>query len=89
MTKDLRANCKNSIKLFADTYYIKFDIFTQSVAKLLTVMYLLSPSLNKKSTKLLRAIRSLLSGNLVFKVEKLEVQIEVAFLNLYKLLSYL
>ena len=47
MAKDLRANRKHSIKLFADTYYIKFDIFTQSVAKLLTVMYLLS-LLNKK-----------------------------------------
>ena len=45
-------------------------------------MYLLSPPSKQKSVKLLRTIRSLLSGNLVYKVEKSKVETKVTFLSL-------
>ena len=52
------------------------------VKYLLTVIYLFSLPLKHKSVKLLCTIRSLLRDNLVYKLEKSKIEIEVAVLRL-------
>ena len=59
--------------------------FTHYVPKLRTVKYILIPPSKQKLIKLLSTIRSLLCGNLVYKVGQSKVEKEISFLCLYSL----
>ena len=92
LAADFRTNSEITIKmkisycilylLFVKTYHISFDIFYPTSSKLLTVINLFSPRSKQESIKLVSTIRSLLCGNLVYKVETSKVETKVALLCL-------
>ena len=92
LAEDLQTNSEIPIKneisncifyfLFSKTYYINFGIFYPTIP--ITINCKIS---KHKSVKLISTIRGLLSGNLVYLVEKKsKFEIEVAFLCLLYLL---